>query len=46
MARFQQTRASQASFAKYVRKSKREQFLDRLAQAVRWPELSALVETF
>jgi IS5 family transposase len=43
-ARFQQTLASQASFVKYGRKSKRELFLDQRNQAVPWPELLALVE--
>ena len=45
-ARFQQTLASQASFAKYGRKSKRELFLDQMNQAVPWSELLALVEPF
>jgi hypothetical protein len=44
MARFQQTLASQASFAKYGRKSKRELFLDQMNQVVPWSELLALVE--
>src|ERR1035437_6135241 len=44
MARFQQTLASQASFAKYGRKSKRELFLDHMNQVVPWSELLALVE--
>ena len=43
-ARFQQTFASQASFAKYGRKSKRELFLDQMNQVVPWSELLALVE--
>ncbi len=43
-ARFQQTLASQASFAKYSRKSKRELFLDQMNQVVPWSELLALVE--
>src|ERR1022692_93388 len=46
MARFQQTLASQASFAKYGRKSKRELFLDQMKQVVPWSELLALVEPF
>jgi IS5 family transposase len=46
MARFQQTPASQASFAKYGRKSKRELFLDQMNQVVPWSELLALVEPF
>ena len=44
MARFQQTLASQSSFAKYGRKSKRELFLDHMNQVVPWSELLALVE--
>ncbi len=45
MARFQQTFASQSSFAKYGRKSKRELFLDQMNQVVPWSsELLALVE--
>jgi transposase, IS5 family len=44
MARFQQTLASQASFAKFGRKSKRELFLDQMNQVVPWSELLALVE--
>jgi len=44
MARFQQTLASQMSFAKYGRKSKRELFLDQMNQVVPWSELLALVE--
>src|ERR1039457_4655605 len=44
MARFQQTLASQASFVKYGRKSKRELFLDQMNQVVPWSELLALVE--
>jgi IS5 family transposase len=43
MARFQQTLASQASFEKHARKSKREVFLDRMEQVVPWAELLALV---
>src|ERR1700674_935152 len=46
MARFQQTLASQASFAKYGRKSKRELFLDQMNQMVPWFELLGLVEPF
>jgi len=34
MARFQQTLASQASFAQYGRKSKRELFLEQMNQVV------------
>ena len=40
----QQTLAAQASFEKYGRKSKREQFLDAMEQVVPWRELQALVE--
>ena len=40
----QQTLAAQASFVKYGRKSKREQFLDEMEQIVPWAELQALVE--
>src|SRR5271166_5945513 len=43
-SRFQQSLASQASFAKYGRKSKRELFLDQMNQVVPWSELLALVE--
>src|SRR5580698_7109477 len=43
-ARFQQTLASQASFEKHARKSKREVFLDHMEQVVPWAELLALVE--
>src|ERR1035441_2520995 len=35
-ARFQQTLASQASFEKHSRKSKRELFLDQMEQVVPW----------
>ncbi|MHB1865681.1 MAG: IS5 family transposase [Candidatus Saccharimonadales bacterium] len=44
MARFQQTFASQASFEKHGRKSKRELFLDQMEQVAPWSELLALVE--
>ena len=44
MAGIQQTLASQASFEKYGRKSKRELFLDQMNQVVPWSELLALVE--
>src|SRR6202789_16286 len=43
-ARFQQTFASQSSFEKHGRKSKRELFLDHMEQVVPWSELLALVE--
>jgi hypothetical protein len=42
----QQTLAAQASFEKYGRKSKREQFLDEMEQVVPWAELQALVEPY
>jgi IS5 family transposase len=38
------TLASQASFEKYGRKSRRELFLDEVALVVPWAELEALVE--
>ena len=40
----QQTFASQSSFEKYGRKSRRELFLDEMELVVPWPELQALVE--
>jgi IS5 family transposase len=40
----QQTLAAQASFDKYGRKSKREQFLDEMERVVPWAQLQALVE--
>ena len=40
----QQTLAAQASFEKYGRKSKREQFLDEMEQVVPWAELQSLIE--
>jgi len=43
-ARFQQTFASQSSFEKHGRKSKRELFLDHMEQVVPWSELLALIE--
>jgi hypothetical protein len=43
MARFQQTLASQSSFEKLDRKSKRELFLDQMEQVVPWSALLALV---
>ena len=46
MARIQQTLASQASFEKYGRKSKRELFLDQMNRVVPWSELQGLVEPF
>src|ERR1035437_7306037 len=39
MARFQQTLASQSSFEKHGRKSKRELFLDQMEQVVPWSAL-------
>jgi IS5 family transposase len=44
MSRIQQTLASQASFEKHGRKSKRELFLDQMNQVVPWSELQTLVE--
>jgi transposase, IS5 family len=44
MAGFQRMFASQSSFAKYGRKSKRELFLDQMNEVVPWPALLALVE--
>jgi IS5 family transposase len=44
MAQIQQTLASQASFEKHGRKSKRELFLDQMNQVVPWCELLASVE--
>ena len=35
-AHFQRTFATQASFEKYGRKSKREQFLDQMNEVVPW----------
>jgi IS5 family transposase len=43
-AHFQQTLASQASYEKYGRKSRRELFLDEMEQVVPWGKLEALVE--
>jgi len=43
-AHFQRTFAAQASFEKYGRKSKREQFLDEMNKVVPWARLLALVE--
>ena len=40
----QVTLASQGSFEKYGRKSKREQFLETMEVVVRWSELKALIE--
>lgn len=44
MAMKQQTFASQSSFEKYGRKSRRELFLDEMEVVVPWSELEALVE--
>jgi IS5 family transposase len=38
------TLASQGSFEKYGRKSKREQFLEAMNSIVPWSELEALIE--
>ena len=43
-AAFQRTFAAQASFEKYGRKSKREQFLDQMNEVVPWARLLSLVE--
>jgi IS5 family transposase len=40
----QQTLATQASFEKYGRKSRRELFLDEMEQVVPWSDLQSLVE--
>jgi hypothetical protein len=45
-ARFQPTFATQASFEKHGRKSKRELFLGQMEQVVPWSELQALVEPY
>jgi IS5 family transposase len=42
-ARFQQTLASQSSFAKYGRKGRRQLFLGQTNQVVPWSELLAMV---
>jgi len=42
-ASFQRTLASQRSFEKHGRNSKRELFLDQMEEAVPWSELLALV---
>src|SRR6202047_3401076 len=42
----QQSLASQGSFEKYGRKSRRELFLDEMEQVVPWTELEALVEPY
>jgi len=44
MAMKQQKFASQSSFEKYGRKSRRELFLDEIEVVVPWFELQALVE--
>ena len=46
MAMKQQTFASQSSFEKYGRKSRRELFLDEMEVVVPWFELQALVEPY
>ena len=45
-AHFQRTLASQSSFEKYGRKSKRELFLDEMDGVVPWPGLLSLVEPY
>ena len=42
----QMTLASQASFEKYARKSRREEFLNVMAVVVPWCELEALIEPY
>jgi IS5 family transposase len=42
----QATFASQPSFEKYARKSRREEFLNVMAVVVPWGELEALIEPF
>src|SRR5271157_2367328 len=42
-AHFQRTLASQSSFEKFGRKSKREMFLEEMEGVVPWAELEALV---
>src|ERR1039457_2320503 len=42
----QMTLASQASFEKYARKSRREEFLSVMGVVVPWGELEALIEPF
>jgi IS5 family transposase len=42
----QMTLASQASFEKYARKSRREEFLNVMAVVIPWDELEALIEPF
>jgi len=46
MAMKQQTFASQSSFEKYGRKSRREHFLDEMELVVPWAELQALAEGY
>src|SRR6266567_5482327 len=45
-AHFQRTFAAQTSFEKYGRKSKREQFLDKMNEVVPWVRLLSLVEPY
>ena len=40
------TFANQASFEKFSRKSKREQFLETMDSIIPWPELQALIEPY
>ena len=42
----QMTLASQASFEKYARKSRREEFLSVMAVVVPWRDLEALIEPY
>jgi len=43
---FQQTLASQSSFEKYARKSRREEFLSLMESVVPWRELEAVIEPY
>ena len=43
---FQQTLASQSSFEKYTRKSRREEFLSLMETVVPWRELEVVIEPY
>lgn len=43
-AEFQKTLASQSSFEEYGRKSRREEFLNRMESVVPWRELESVIE--
>lgn len=45
-AHFQQALASQSSFEKYGRKSRREEFLSQMESVVPWRELEAVIEPY